>query len=112
MKNNLSVSQEPQLRMFDSPKQIVSKKSNNKICVDVISLFSGCGGMDLGFHQEKFDIKYANDIDKKACLTYKRNIGNHIICEDITKLDYDTIPDSDLIVGGFPFQNFKQQMAA
>ena len=79
-------------------------KSNNDI--DLISLFSGCGGMDLGFHKEKFNIKWANDIDEKACRTYKKNIGDHIVCEDITKVDYDSIPNADIILGGFPCQDF------
>lgn len=72
----------------------------------VVSLFSGCGGMDLGFFHEGFNIVYANDIDKKACETYSKNIGDHITCEDITQIDYSKIPDCDLILGGFPCQDF------
>ncbi len=72
----------------------------------VVSLFSGCGGMDLGFAQAGFNILWANDIDKKACETYALNIGNHIIHGDITELDYSTIPISDVIIGGFPCQDF------
>lgn len=72
----------------------------------VVSLFSGCGGMDLGFFQEGFDIVWANDIDKKACETYSLNIGDHITCDDITEIDYSIIPDCDIILGGFPCQDF------
>ncbi|MBM76548.1 MAG: DNA (cytosine-5-)-methyltransferase [Proteobacteria bacterium] len=62
--------------------------------------------MDLGFHQAGFNIKWANDIEKRACETYAKNIGNHIVCGDITQLDYTQIPDADLILGGFPCQDF------
>lgn len=72
----------------------------------VIGLFSGCGGLDLGFKQSGYDIVWANDILKDACETYKLNIGNHIVNEDITKIDLDTIPKADLIIGGPPCQGF------
>ena len=39
----------------------------------VVSLFSGCGGMDLGFKQAGFDIIWANDVFKDAVETYKLN---------------------------------------
>ncbi len=61
--------------------------------------------MDLGFHQTGFNIKWANDIETRACETYAKNIGNHIVDGDITKLDYSKIPDADLILGGFPCQD-------
>jgi len=72
----------------------------------IASLFSGCGGMDLGFKQIGFDIVWANDIDESSCQTYAMNIGNHIVHGDITKIDYNQIPDTDLILGGFPCQDF------
>ncbi|MCI4670805.1 MAG: DNA cytosine methyltransferase [Bacteroidia bacterium] len=62
--------------------------------------------MDLGFYNSGFNIRWANDIDPRACETYSKNIGDHIVCEDITKIDYDRIPDGDLILGGFPCQDF------
>lgn len=77
---------------------------NNKI--KVIGLFSGCGGLDLGFKQAGYDIIWANDILNDACETYKLNIGNHIINEDITKVDLDIIPSADIIIGGPPCQGF------
>lgn len=80
--------------------------NNTKDRVSLISLFSGCGGLDLPFYQLGCEIRWANDIEKKACETYARNIGNHIVCGDITEIDYSTIPDSDLIIGGFPCQDF------
>lgn len=74
----------------------------------IISLFSGCGGLDLGLIQAGNTIIWANDIDKDACATYRENIGNHIICDDIKNIDVSTLPDADVVVGGFPCQGFSQ----
>lgn len=74
--------------------------------MNVVTLFSGCGGLDLSFYQLGFNMVWANDIDIKACETYALNIGNHIVCEDITKVDISEVPDADLILGGFPCQDF------
>ena len=73
----------------------------------VVSLFSGCGGMDLGFKKAGFDILWANDFFKDAVTTYRKNIGNHIVLGDITQISSDDIPDNpDVILGGFPCQGF------
>ena len=72
----------------------------------IVSLFSGAGGLDLGFKQAGHTIVWANDIDKDACATYKKNIGDHIICADIKEIDICTIPDCDIVIGGFPCQGF------
>lgn len=72
----------------------------------VISLFSGAGGMDLGFIQAGHQVVWANDIDQDSVNTYKHNIGDHIIKDDIVKVDPSTIPDGDILIGGFPCQGF------
>ena len=72
----------------------------------VVSLFSGCGGLDLGFKQSGYDIIWANDILKDACETYRHNIGDHIVCGDITKIDKSIIPKADIVIGGPPCQSF------
>lgn len=72
----------------------------------VISLFSGCGGLDLGFIRAGFDIIFANDIDKEACESYRKNIGSHIVCKDIYTLSTDEIPSADILIGGFPCLGF------
>ncbi len=77
---------------------------NNKY--KVISLFSGAGGLDLGFHQAGFEIIWANDFDKFAVQTYKENFTNNIILDDINNINMNEIPDADIIIGGFPCQPF------
>lgn len=73
----------------------------------VASLFSGCGGLDLGFIQAGFDVIWANDFFKEAVETYKNNIGDHIVYGDITKIPSSDIPDDfDVLLGGFPCQGF------
>ena len=51
--------------------------------MNVLALFSGCGGMDLGFTKAGGQIVWANDIDKDAANTYQKNLGNHISCKDM-----------------------------
>ena len=72
----------------------------------VVSLFCGCGGMDLGFSQSGFDTIWANDYNDDAIVTYKHNIGNHAFCSDITSVKSEDIPDCDVVIGGFPCQGF------
>ncbi len=76
--------------------------------MEVISLFSGAGGLDLGLIQAGNKIVWANDIDKDAVETYKKNIGSHIICSDIRYIDISCIPNADVVAGGFPCQGFSQ----
>ncbi len=82
----------------------------------VVSLFSGCGGMDLGFvggfsfggkyyDPLPFEIAWANDIDPLACATYVRNLCHQILCGDVTR-HLDSLPAStDVVIGGFPCQD-------
>jgi DNA (cytosine-5)-methyltransferase 1 len=72
----------------------------------IVSLFSGAGGLDLGLINAGHEVIWANDNDNDSCETYRKNIGNHVICQDITTIDSDTVPISDVIVGGFPCQGF------
>lgn len=71
-----------------------------------VSLFCGAGGLDLGFERAGFKTIWANDFDKDACETHKEWSKAEVVCGDISKVDYATIPDSDIILGGFPCQGF------
>lgn len=73
----------------------------------VVSLFSGAGGMDLGFEKAGFDIVWANDFFKEAVESYKKNVSKNVVYGDITKIESSEIPDDiDLVIGGFPCQGF------
>lgn len=74
--------------------------------MNIISLFSGCGGLDLGFVKAGFNIVWANDFDKEAVESYKTNIGEHIVCKSIYEIDTNSIPDADILIGGFPCLGF------
>lgn len=73
----------------------------------VVSLFSGCGGLDFGFHQAGFNIVFANDIEKSVEETYRYNLGE-IIIRDINDINVDKeIPnDIDVVLAGIPCQPF------
>jgi len=72
----------------------------------VVSLFSGAGGLDLGFLQAGHTIIWANDLYSDAVKTYRNNIGNHVVEDDIYNILSETIPDCDIVIGGFPCQGF------
>lgn len=74
--------------------------------MNVISLFAGIGGLDSGFIQNGFDVIWANDFDKYAVQTYKANYENPIILGDLNQIQLESIPNADVIIGGFPCQPF------
>ncbi len=71
-----------------------------------VSLFCGAGGLDMGFDRAGFRTIWANDFDEDACKTHQNWSKANVVCADISKLDYSTIPVSDVILGGFPCQGF------
>ena len=84
--------------------------------INVISLFSGCGGADLGltggftylgkkYKKLPFNIIHASDIDSKAVNTYNANFNHKALVEDISKLKFSN-EKCDLVIGGFPCQPF------
>lgn len=76
--------------------------------MDAISLFSGAGGMDVGFVAAGFQILWANDIDPDACASFAANHGGIITCGDISKLlpNLSNFNDIDVVFGGPPCQGF------
>ena len=82
---------------------------NNKTPLSGLSLFSGAGGMDVGFIRAGVEIVSANDIDKDACLTYEANHPGEIIkCSDISNIliDIHQFKGIDFVFGGPPCQGF------
>lgn len=71
----------------------------------LVSLFSGCGGMDVGFEAAGFERVWANDFDKDAQAVFRMNLGE-IDGRDITTVPVEEIPDCDIITAGFPCQPF------
>ena len=76
----------------------------------VISLFSGCGGLDLGFERAGFEIPVANEYDKSIWETFKINHPNtKLIQADIRNIDAKEFPsDVDGIIGGPPCQSWSE----
>lgn len=85
--------------------------------VKVASLFCGCGGSDLGliggfefigrrYQRLNYEIAYALDFDSYAVETYNANFKHKAVCDDITKVDFNDVPEVDMMIGGFPCQSF------
>jgi DNA (cytosine-5)-methyltransferase 1 len=81
----------------------------------LVSMFSGCGGMDLGFlggfeflgktfASRPFELVWANDVNSFACATYRHNLKHEIHIGDVNA-HLATIPNCDVLVGGFPCQD-------
>lgn len=78
----------------------------NKPVYTAVSLFSGAGGLDMGFERQGFRVIWANDFSKDACATHRLWSDAEVVCGDISKIDFSTIPSADILLGGWPCQGF------
>jgi len=78
--------------------------------MNIISLFSGAGGLDLGFHKAGFHTVVANEFDAKICLTFRANFPEtHLIEGDIRQVSADEFPKNVMgIIGGPPCQSWSE----
>lgn len=78
--------------------------------MNIISLFSGCGGLDLGFEKAGFNVVVANEFDKNILETFKVNHPNTKLIEgDIRNIKEEDLPDNvDGIIGGPPCQSWSE----
>ncbi|MEK5209441.1 DNA cytosine methyltransferase [Psychrobacillus sp. FSL H8-0510] len=79
-----------------------------KIPLQLISLFSGAGILDVGFQEAGFDVAFALELNESAAETYRQNIGDHIHTGDITEFDKSRFNQigSPVVIGGSPCQGF------
>jgi DNA (cytosine-5)-methyltransferase 1 len=80
--------------------------------INIVSLFCGCGGLDVGFKQEGFKNIYACDIDTAAVDSYSQNIDSSIYQRDIRSTEFRSdiraIGRCNIVLGGFPCQGFSK----
>ena len=74
--------------------------------LNVGGLFSGVGGIELGFEKAGFEIAWANEIDKNSCITYRKNFSHTLYEEDVRKIKGKDLKPVDVLCGGFPCQAF------
>jgi len=79
----------------------------NKKEFKTIDLFAGIGGVRLGFEREGFKTVFANDFNAKCKNTYDLNFKEpKLFVDDIWNVDIESLPEFDILLGGFPCQAF------
>ncbi|MHB2032090.1 MAG: DNA cytosine methyltransferase, partial [Gemmatimonadaceae bacterium] len=108
----------PATAQYRNPLVGPSEKTLEGPVIRTVSLFSGCGGFDFGllggfrylgeyYEPQPFEMVGAYDIDEKAIETYRLNIGgDHAQALDLVQADPKALPAADLLLGGFPCQDF------
>lgn len=78
----------------------------------VVSLFAGCGGLDIGFKEMGFDLVYACDSDSAAVACYRHNVDERVVRQDVNDPSFlselRAIGSCDVVLGGFPCQGFSK----
>ena len=97
--------------VVDSEEDYPVKKRTKSKPITIVSLFSGCGGMDLGFiggfdflgktyRRTGMEIIWANELNPAACRTYRQNFGDYIVEGDICEQIKNLPSSADIVVGG------------
>lgn len=77
--------------------------------MDVVSLFAGCDGPDLGFERAGFNVIWANEFDRSIHATYRLNHPGTILdTADVRTITGAEVPDCDGIIGGPPCQSWSE----
>lgn len=77
--------------------------------MNIVSLFAGAGGLDLGFKNAGFNVVWANEFDKEIWETYEKNHPETFLDRrSITKIKSTEIPDCIGIIGGPPCQSWSE----
>ena len=97
----------------DAFGKLIFESFSQKRKIATLSLFSGAGGLDIGFHDAGFDIIECVELERKFCDTLERNTGNkkyfsdsQVKCIDICDYQPKDLPQIDFIIGGPPCQTF------
>lgn len=98
---------------YPEPKEMVQIRNYNVTPqlppngLSVSELFCGGGLMAVGLKAAGYEIIFANDFDKRATQAYAHNLGDYVVCGDITDEAIQAqIPDADVIAGGPPCQDY------
>ncbi|MCP4607782.1 MAG: DNA (cytosine-5-)-methyltransferase [Planctomycetes bacterium] len=97
--------------------KVIKTTTRKKVKHTVVSFFAGCGGLDQGFHggfdyngivfkKHPFEFLAAYDSEQKCVDTYKLNISANAEVRDLSSYDPADIPAADVLIGGFPCQDF------
>jgi DNA (cytosine-5)-methyltransferase 1 len=107
----------PATRAYRNPLLGESEVRLSSAPVRAVSLFCGCGGLDLGMYGGfrylgveygtlPFQIVAAFDNNPRALETYRLNVADHVRACDLATVDVATLPKAELLLGGFPCQDF------